>query len=200
MNKGAIALFWTATAALVAAPALAQQTGGGFGFSNSGGPVDITADHNENFQQQHLSIWSGHVVAIQGQNTLQTPRLQVFFDDSGQKGGPTPSDGGRIRRMEADGPVYFVTPTQKATGKHAVYEAVSDTVTLTGDVILVQDKNVVKGEKLVIEQKTGHSTLYAGQTGATGRVRGVFYQNQADAPAKPGAPAAPKPQPQPKKP
>ena len=172
----------------LASGASAQQSGGALGFSNSGGPVDITADHNENFQQQHLSVWSGHVIAVQGGDTLQTPRLQVFFEDSGQKtAGPAPAEGGHIKRMEADGPVYYVTQTHKARGDHGVYEAEGDTITLTGNVILVQDKNVVKGERLVIEQKTGHSTLYASQTSTPGRVRGVFYQNDKTAPpaAKP---------------
>lgn len=179
----------------------AAQQGGGLGFSNSGGPIDITADHNENFQQQHLSVWSGHVVAIQGEDTLETPRLQVWFADSGAKTstptpapapapGVGPTEGGKIKHMEADGPVYFITQTQKARGDHGVYEAEGDTITLIGNVVLVQDKNVVKGEKLVIEQKTGHSTLYATPTGQGGRVRGIFYQNDSTA-AKPGAKPAP---------
>jgi len=109
---------------------------------------------------------------------------------------------GRIQRMEAEGPVYFVTPTQQAKGDHATYEAVADTVTLTGNVILVQDKNVVKGEKLIIDQKTGHSTLVSSPKVDKGRVRGVFYPSQqpAAAPAATPTPATkPAPVPPPKK-
>ncbi len=200
MNRLPLRIAATAMAAgllLSAGPSLAQSTGaapaaakakggGGFGFSNEGGPVDISSDRNETFQQQHMTIFEGNVIAIQGGDKLQTPKLTVYFADSGQPrqsaGGP---DMGRIQRMEAEGPVYFVTATQKAQGNHATYDAVADTVTMTGNVVMVQDRNVVKGEKLVIEQKTGHSTLYATTTQEKGRVRGVFYPNST--------PAAPKP-------
>ena len=171
-----------------AAPAAKAKTGGGgFGFSNEGGPVDITSDRSETFQQQHLTIWEGNVIAVQGGDKLQTPRLTVYFADTGQRSSQSGSgpDMGRIQRMEAEGPVYFVTATQKAQGDHATYDAVADTVTMIGNVVLVQDKNVVKGEKLVIEQKTGHSTLYATTNQEKGRVRGVFYPNSNPAPGKP---------------
>jgi lipopolysaccharide export system protein LptA len=192
----AVGALLSANAALAqssgAGPATTQtaaktQGGGGFGFSNEGGPVDITSDRSETFQQQHLTIWEGSVIAVQGGDKLQTPRLTVYFADSGQRAGQSASgqDMGRIQRMEAEGPVFFVTATQKAQGDHATYDAVADTVTMTGNVVLVQDKNVVKGEKLVIEQKTGHSTLYATTNQEKGRVRGVFYPNSAPAAAKP---------------
>jgi len=170
------------------AQAAPKATGGsGFGFSNEGGPVDITSDRSETFQQQHLTIWEGNVIAIQGGDKLQTPRLTVYFADNSQRTSQSGSgpDMGRIQRMEAEGPVYFVTATQKAQGDHATYDAVADTVTMTGNVVLVQDKNVVKGEKLVVEQKTGHSTLYATTNQEKGRVRGVFYPNSTPAAAKP---------------
>ena len=163
----------------------AAKSGSGFGFSNDGGPVDITADRSETFQQQRMSIWEGNVIAIQGGDKLQTPRLTVYFASSGHaaqsaSAGP---DMGRIERMEAEGPVYFVTQTQRAQADHATYDAVHDTVTMTGNVILVQDKNVVKAEKLVIDQKTGHSTLFPGSKTEKGRVRGVFYPSSQSSPS-----------------
>ena len=182
-----------------AAPA--AQQGGGIGFSSTGGPIDITADRSESFQPQRRSVWEGNVIAVQGTDKLQTPHLEVFFAESGahpaQAASAAGPDMGRIERMEAEGPVYFVTPTQQAKGDHATYDATADTITLTGNVILLQDKNVVKGEKLVIEQKSGHSTLYASPKVDKGRVRGVFYpssQNaQTPAAAKPAASAPKKP-------
>jgi lipopolysaccharide export system protein LptA len=175
----------------VAMAQAAAGKSGGFGFSNEGGPIDISADRSETFQPQRKSVWEGNVIAVQGQDKLQTPRLEVYFAESGNRAAQSASSGpdmGRIERMEADGPVFFITPTQRAKGDHATYDATSDTITLTGNVLLVQDKNVVKGERLVIEQKTGHSTLYAGAKTEKGRVRAVFYPNSQPAPA-----AAPKP-------
>ena len=79
---------------------------------------------------------------------------------------------GSIQRMEAEGPVYLVTPTQSATGDHGTYDAAANTITLTGKVVLKQDKNVATGDRLVIDQNTGHTTL---TSSTRSRVRGVFY-------------------------
>jgi lipopolysaccharide export system protein LptA len=171
------------------APAVAQPASkGGSGFSGQGGPVDISADRNENFQQQRKSIWQGNVVAIQGDQKLLTPLLTVYFSDSAartQQSASAAPNMGKIDRMEAEGPVYLVTSTQKAQADHATYIAATDTVIMTGNVVLLQDKNVVKGEKLVIEHATGHSTLYASPKTENGRVRGVFYPKDDTTAPKP---------------
>jgi len=70
-------------AAITQSSAIAQQTaaqpaaqrGGGFGFSSTGGPIDITADRTETFQPQRKTVWEGNVIAIQGEDKLQSPRL-----------------------------------------------------------------------------------------------------------------------------
>ena len=184
-----VAVTWaSAQPAPTAQPPAAKKSGGGFGFSSEGGPVDITADHSETFQQERMSVWEGNVVAIQGGDELRTPKLTVYFAErSGQaaQSASAAPDMGRIDRMEAEGPVFFITDTQRAQADHATYNAVSDTVTMVGNVVLLQDKNVVKGEKLVIEQKTGHSTLYDTTNQEKGRVRGVFYPNSTPADPKP---------------
>ncbi len=171
-----------------AATALAAQA------ISSSAPVDITANEAEVQQENKLTIWRGEVEALQGSNRLRTPELTVYYNGSSS---PAPAAGtgsgmGSIQKMEAKGPVYFVTPTQSAKGDHGTYIAADDTLTLTGNVILMQDKNVVRGERLVIQQKTGQSTLYASSQGrgTSGRVRGVFYPNQNQAAAPAATPAA----------
>ena len=149
---------------------------------SSNAPVDITANEAEVQQENKLTIWRGEVEALQGTNRLRTPELTVYYNGSSgaAPAAPGASTGmGSIQRMEAKGPVYFVTPTQSAKGDSGVYIAADDTFTLTGNVILMQDKNVVRGQRLVIQQKTGQSTLYASNAGrgTSGRVRGVFYPN-----------------------
>ena len=95
--------------------------------------------------------------------------------------------------MEAQGPVYYITPTQTARGDHGTYIAATDTITLIGNVVVAQDKNVLQGEKLVIETKTGRSTMVATNQGrnASGRVRGVFYPSTTTPASPTGATPAP---------
>ncbi len=168
-------------------------------------PYDITADQQEMFNEEHRTVYRGNVVVIQGTDKLNTPQLTIISakkDPETAKtktGAPAPasvtSTFGKIERMEAEGPVYYTTETQNAKGDHGTYIAADDTITLTGNVVLVQDKNVSTGDKLVINKTTKHATLYSKNSGAPQRVRGVFYQDDGQktqggaAPAK----AAPKP-------
>ena len=170
-------------------------------------PYDISADQQEMFNEEHKSIYRGDVVVIQGTDRLNTPLLTLFFAKKDPNAAPakTPAANsatdtfGKIERMEAEGPVYFTTPTQNAKGDHGTYVAADDTITLTGNVVLVQDKNVSTGDKLVYQKSTGHATLYS-KSGAPQRVRGVFYQDDQAKPPAAGTAPAPGAKPAPAKP
>ena len=174
-------------ATLVAAPAAAQ-------FSPGGGPIDITADQLELVDAQHLAVWKGAVEALQGRNRMRTDVLNIYFagtPSANAANGSTGAPGrnwGKVQRMEAEGNVFYVSPAQTARGDHALYEAGSNTLTITGDVIVSQGQSVVHGDRLLIDTKTGRATMGAGAH--SGRVRGVFYPNGAngsssDAPTPP---------------
>ena len=89
---------------------------------------------------------------------------------------------GPTDRIEADGHVYYVTPEQNARGDHAVYSQAADQIVLTGDVIVVQGKDVARGDRLTIQVSTREARLDSNVKGAgkPGRVRGVFYPAKAD--------------------
>ena len=179
-----------------AAPAPAGKPGESstplFGASNE--PIDITSDNSEQFRTERRAVWYGNVEVVQGTSRMRTPRLTVFYsarDPNAPKlpAGDPNADIGHIERVEADGPVYYMTPTQKAKGDHGTYVGADDTITLTGNVVLVQDKNVATGDKVVIEQKTGHSTLTS-KSGNKQRVRAVLYPQNNSTAANGNAPAA----------
>ena len=182
-----------ALAAAAAAPlALAAAAGGPFG--SSGEPIDISADQLEVLDAESRAVWRGNVEAVQGASRLRAPVLNIFYAPRGSGGQAVPGGaGGEIRRMEAEGPVYYSTPEQNARGDHAVYEAATSTMVMTGNVVLVQGKNVVQGARLVVDTRTNKATLTPAATGrgAPGRVRGVFYPNQAGNGAGSGAAARP---------
>ena len=177
---------------VAAAPlATADPKSGGFGSSKE--PIDISANKTDVFQPEHRVVYTGEVEALQGQQRLRTPQLTLFFaEKEGAPKAATKTSGGgggfgQIQRMVAEGPVYLVTPTQQAKGDHGVYDAPADTITLTGNVVLMQDKNVSQGDRLVIDQKSGHTVL---TSNASNRVRGVFYPQDKDAPGAPAKPAS----------
>jgi lipopolysaccharide export system protein LptA len=183
-GKHAAALLVLGAAVMMAAdvrptPAFAQ---GRSAFGAGNGPIDISADQLEVIDAENRAVWRGNVEAVQGRARLRAPVLTVYFGRNGQSGeGSGPGTWGQIQRMEADGPVYYVTAEQNARGDHATYDAASNTIVMTGNVVLVQDKNVVQGDRLTIDTRTNHSTLENTAQGGRKRVRGVFYpsQNQA---------------------
>jgi len=183
------------------------------------GPIDVTADQLEMVDAQHLAIWRGNVEAVQNGDRLVSDVLNVYFTGKPAAGAASPpppqsahaaatpgsagADWGDVERLVADGHVFYVSADQTARGEHAVYEAIPDLITMTGDVVLVQGKNVTKGDKLVIDVKTNHAVLTSTAQGRNRpeRVRGVFYNantaSGATAAATPAsgapAPAAAKP-------
>ena len=97
--------------------------------------------------------------------------------------GATGGACGDLVRMEALGNVYYATPQQRMHGDAAIYDAVADTITMTGNVVMVQGKNVLRGETIVVKISTGDATVQTGVKGRNkpGRVRGVFYPTQQPA-------------------
>lgn len=176
-----------AGAALVAAllsagPAAAQLA------RNSDAPVDLTADELEVVNAQCLAIWRGSAEALQENSRLRADVLKIFNKPAAKAGGE--ASCGPIDRMEADGNVYYVTPQQRVRADHAVYNAAAETITMTGDVVAAQGRNVLRGQRLVINVATGEAQMQTSVKGRNqpGRVRGVFYPNQkrpAQSAAKP---------------
>lgn len=166
---------------LAAAPATAQLSG-------SGGPIDITANELELIDAQHLAIWRGDVEALQGGNRMRAEQINIYFSGAGGSSAGAPGrNWGPVTRIEATGTVYFVTPQQTARGDRGVYELASNTITMSGDVIVAQGKSVVRGDRLVVDVKSGRAMMASGAKGrnATGRVRGVFYPNDGQNPGLP---------------
>lgn len=207
---------------LVAAPAagLAQSRNvpnalQGFA-TNRDQPIRIDANSLEVLDQQKKAIFSGNVVVQQGDTTLRSKELVVFYDGKGDgKGTGTaagaastakagealasgnPMSSSSIRRLEINGSVVVTTKEQTATGDQGVFETASNTITLTGNpVVLTQGPNVIRGKKLTVDLANGASRFEGG------RVESLIVPNSvkqmeggAGAPgAKPAAkPAKPSP-------
>lgn len=137
-----------------------------------GGPVDITADSVEVNNAQRSAVYRGHVEVLQDGNRMRSDQLSIFFSSKGGAAASGPAgDFSDIDHMEAVGNVYFVSPKQTARGDRAVYTVSSDTIVITGNVVIMQGENVMKGEKLTIWVRENRSSM----EGVNGRVRGVFY-------------------------
>lgn len=160
----------------------------GFG-GNSKEPIKIDAARLEVFDKENRAVYSGDVVSVQGQSTLRCSVMTIHYTGGAGRGGksepakaepakPAPAAGNNsIRRIDCQGPVSLVSGTMSATSKFMTYDAINETATFTGSVVIVDCENVQRGERAVYDTRSGRATVDAG---AGGRVQGVFVPGGDD--------------------
>jgi lipopolysaccharide export system protein LptA len=185
-----------------AQPQKKQVASPGFGTASKE-PIQIDADRLEVFSKEQRAIYSGNVIAVQGDTTIKSAQMIVFYDRQSSPSGQSAAQpaaaegegGTALRRVEAKGGVTVISKDQVATGNEGVFDRSSNKIVLTGNVALSQGENVTKGEKLIYDTETGIAIVESGATAAGGRVRGVFVpgEDKGGVTAKPAAKPAPAP-------
>jgi lipopolysaccharide export system protein LptA len=174
--------------AAAAKPAAPQTSGvlGGFG-SGSKEPIKIDSDKLDVYDREGRAVFSGNVVAVQGESTIRCTVMVVSYDKTRSPGGTksagtSPGDSA-IKKLDCAGPVTVVSKDQVATGDNAVYDKVLNKIVMTGNVSLSQGPNVTRGERLVYDLDGGVATV---ETTPGGRVKALFVpgNNNAEAGAK----------------
>jgi lipopolysaccharide export system protein LptA len=156
-------------------------------------PVSIDAAKLDYFDKDQKLVYSGAVVATQGESRLKASVLTIFLEPA-----PANSSGHQMRRMEAQGPVTITAKDQIGTGDSGLYDRTENKVFLTGHVTLSQGANVTRGERLVYDLNTNQAVVLGGSGNAQGgRVRSVFTPGESSAAPRTGegeahAPAAQK--------
>jgi len=106
---------------------------------------------------------------------------------------PATSKKREITRLEATGDVVIVSEKDEtSTSDWAIYNLPSQLVTIGGNVVLSQGQSVLKGDRLVIDLRTGESRFENTGTAASGgrRIRALFMPKDDGKPgAKPKKPA-----------
>jgi len=129
-------------------------------------PVRIEADQLEVFDADKTAVFSGNVIVRQGDTSMRTAQLKVFYSGDGLVSEGA-SSGQRVSRLEATGKVLINAKGQTATGDWAVFEMDTQLVTLGGNVVLSQGKNVLRGTELVVNLETGQSRQDDDNAGGT---------------------------------
>lgn len=179
------------------------------GFSqNRDQPIQIEAASLEMVDKKKEATFSGNVKVVQGDTTMQSQSLVVFYESSKDSSGnaakskpapskaamksasPGPGGSSSIRRLEARGGVVVTQKEQVVTGDLAVFDTRSNLITMKGNVVLTQCKNVLRGDRLFVNMTTGVSRVESD----SGRVQGLFIQSEGSGcGAKASTPAAPSP-------
>ena len=180
--------------AAAAAPPVAQ---GILQDQNQDQPIQIDAATLEVRDKEKMATFAGDVVVVQGDTTIKCQTLVVVYGAQHGPGGQamasaspppaTASTGGRqltpqgsqdIRRIEARGGVTVISKDQNATGDLGVYDLKKKSITLTGNVVVSQGKNVLHGDKVVVDTVTGNAHFESAGTASQSRVRALILPSK----------------------
>ena len=164
---------WVMLAALsiVAIAAGAHAQGLNLGSHASNAPIAVSADRFSGDLNTKAGAYQGNVIVSQGNFKLHADRVDVK------------TQKGAINDIIATGHVLFEAPNGQAQGQKGIYHVNLRTITLSGDVVLTRQKNVMRGTQLVINLETGLAQLTA-QGMAGGRVEGLFVPPARHPPQK----------------
>lgn len=139
----------------------AAQTSTAFQLSGDE-PVQIEADRLDVRDSEGKAVFSGNVEVVQGEISLRASEMTVSYAREGQTGSAAGGLGsaGNIRRIDATGGVLVRSGDQVATGDSGAFDMASETVTLSGDEVVLTDAgNVIRGCRLVIAMATGNAQV-----------------------------------------
>jgi len=193
MRAGGFVVAMVAAAAIVASDTSAQQRssqGPGpqnalQGFSqNRDQPVKIQAATLEVREKEKQATFSGDVHVTNGDTELRCKSLIVFYEEDPKQPGmkaaePGPGGEKSIKRIEAKGGVTVVQKEQNAFGDNATFNMRENVVTLTGNVVVTTGKDVLRGQRLVVDLTSGVSRM------DQGRVEGLFSSGSRNPPGTP---------------
>jgi lipopolysaccharide export system protein LptA len=174
------------------------------GFSqNRDKPLKITSASLEVRDKDKVATFAGDVHLVQGDTTLRSKTLVVFYDDESDaaKDGASKQDAAskpdahkpakppaaagagnadaapmsqQIKRVEAKGGVLVTQKDQTATGESGIFDMQANTVTLLGNVVISQGQNVVRGDRLTVDLNSGVSRVECGKTQGQCRVQALI--------------------------
>jgi lipopolysaccharide export system protein LptA len=120
---------WAQTPLSARAPA-----GKGTFGSGSKEPISVEADHLEVFDKEKRAVYSGNVVVVQGESTMKSGRMIVFYANDAQDGAagqptanaapanaaPALGNGNSLRRLETYEGTTIISKDQIAVGQQGV--------------------------------------------------------------------------------
>jgi lipopolysaccharide export system protein LptA len=149
---------------LLTGAGLAQQNTTTKGMLNPNAAIDLSANESFADQKTGMVVYTGNVIVHQGDVKMRANTMRAKLTSN------------KPSRITAEGRVVIDAPSGVAIGDNGVYEVGPRIITLTGNVVLTKDKNVMRGHQLVVNLITGQATLDGGK-GKTGRVQALFTPN-----------------------
>ena len=143
------------------------------GSRGSDQPLRITSQQLEADHKNSVVIFSGNVVAKQGNMTLYADVARVYYEKK--------EEGNEIKEIVATGNVKIQEADRLATGQKAVFTNSEQKIVLTGQPKVWQGKDMVSGEKIIVLLEDDKSFV---ESGPDRRVEVIFYPKGEQRPGK----------------
>lgn len=131
----------------------------------------ITADQSIDYDIAGRTLVArGNAVVVDGKHTLSGDIITIRFVDDAE---------GQVRpqRIDADGRMRMVTPSETVTADSGTYDVAGQMATASGSVQVVQGANRLNGCRGEMNLRTGVSRMFACPGEDGGRVQGVILPN-----------------------
>lgn len=135
----------------MATTSLAQGTQVAFGAlqQDTSLPVEVTAENLSVDQATGMAVFTGNVIAAQGEMRLSSKRLVVVYREA--------TEG--IERLEATGDVVLVSGPDAAESERADYSIDEGVIVMRGNVLLTQGPSALTADKMTVQLDSGTAQM-----------------------------------------
>jgi lipopolysaccharide export system protein LptA len=146
----------TLSCTVFAAPVMAAKS---LEPASSDQPIHVVSDSLEVDNKSQVAVFIGAVKATQGDVTIVSDKLEVYYDRDAEdkpkqkEEGGTPGimdGGGKVRKVVALGHVKITQKDRVAVGRKATYWAGGRKMLLEGKSTVWRGKNQVSGDKITV--------------------------------------------------
>lgn len=143
-------------------------------------PIEVEADSASLDQQKNLMVYEGNVIVTQGSLRLKASQVTVKENEKGQQFAVATGSPATFRQRLDGGKNEWV----EAQAKRIEYDSAKEIVTLIDNARAKRSQDMVMGQLIVYQAKTGTFQVSGGKKSAnpsSGRVT-VILQPKPDAP------------------
>lgn len=145
---------------------------------NKNEPIQIVSDRMEAFNEKKMIVFSGNAVATKGDVKMKTDHLYIYYKQANDKKGKTAKQdvetAGDLEKIEAKGNVVITQKEISATGSDAVYYEEGARIVLSGNPVLREGKNVIKGCRVIFYLNENRGKVEPCEAENSGRVTAII--------------------------
>ncbi|HEY4707691.1 MAG TPA: lipopolysaccharide transport periplasmic protein LptA [Thermodesulfobacteriota bacterium] len=126
-------------------------------------PVTVTSDSMEASANENRVVFKGNVVAVED-FTLCSDELQIMYDNNKE-----------VSQIEAAGNVRIFQDQKTSTSSKAVYDRKERVIVLTGEPLVRQCSDTIKGDRITVYLDKDNALV---ESGGGGRVKAVIMPDK----------------------